>query len=120
MPFLWWLQTPSYLLFMVRELTCVFVGAFAVLTLLLIRALASGPDAYAALVGRLGTPGFLLFSAVGFSALVLHAVTWFMAVPTTMIIRVGERRVPNQVIVGAHYVGWVVVSGVVAWILLGR
>ena len=120
MPFWWWVQTPTYLLFMVRELTCVFVGAFAVLTLLLMRALASGPDAYASFVGQLSAPGFVLFNAIGFAALLLHTVTWFKAVPTTMIVRLGETRVPNQVIVGAHYVGWVVVSAIVAWILLGR
>ncbi len=90
------------------------------LTLLQIRALADGPEAYADFVSRLRTPGFILFNTVGLAALLLHAVTWFKAVPTTMIVRLGETRVPDQVIVGLHYVGWMVVSAVVAWILLLR
>ena len=120
MPFWWWLQNRAYFNFIVRELTCVFVGVFAVLTLLQIRALADGPDAYAEFISRLRTPGFILFNTVGLAALLLHAVTWFKAVPTTMAIRFGETRVPDQMIVGLHYVGWMVVSAVVACILLLR
>ena len=120
MPFWWWLQNRAYFNFIVRELTCVFVGVFAVLTLLQIRALANGPDAYAEFVNRLRTPGFILFNTVGLAALLLHAVTWFKAVPTTMNVRFGETRVTDHVIAGVSYVGWVVVSAVVAWILLVR
>lgn len=117
MPFWWWLQKRVYFNFILRELTCVFVGVFAVLTLLQIRALANGPDAYAEFINRLKTPGFILFNSVGLAALLLHAVTWFKAVPTTMTVRFGETRVPDHVIAGLHYVGWMVVSAVVAWIL---
>ena len=120
MSFWWWLQKRVYFNFIVRELTCVFVGIFAVLTLLQIRALAIGPDAYAAFIDRLRTPGFILLNTVGLAALLLHAVTWFKAVPTTMTVRLGETRVPGQVIAGLHYVGWIAVSAVVAWILLLR
>jgi len=57
---------------------------------------------------------------VGLAALLFHAITWFKAVPTTMIVRFGGTRVPDQVIAGLHYVGWMAVSVVVAWILLLR
>ncbi|MBF85302.1 MAG: fumarate reductase subunit C [Acidobacteria bacterium] len=120
MPLWWWLRHRAYFNFIVRELTCVFVGVFAVLTLLQIRALADGPDAYAEFVSRLRTPGFILFNTVGLAALLLHGVTWFKAVPTTMVVRFGETRVPDQVIAGLHYVGWMAVSAVIAWILLPR
>ena len=120
MPFWWWLQKRVYFNFIVRELTCIFVGVFAILTLLQIRALADGPDAYAAFIDRLRSPGFILLNTIGLAALLLHAATWFKAVPTTMIVRLGETRVPGQVIVGVHYIAWMVVSAVVAWILLLR
>ena len=117
MPFWWWLQKRVYFNFILRELTCVFVGVFAVLTLLQIQALANGPDAYAEFINRLRTPGLILFNSVGLAALLLHGVTWFKAVPTTITVRFGETRVPDHVIAGLHYVGWMVVSAVVAWIL---
>ena len=119
MSFWWWLQNRAYFSFIVRELTCVFVGAFAVLTLLQVRALGDGPDSFADFIERLSMPGFVLFNVVGLLALVMHAVTWFKAVPTTMIIRFGETRVPGQFISGLHYVGWIAVSAIVAWFLLG-
>ena len=118
MSFWWWLQTRAYFHFIVRELTCVFVGVFAVLTLLQIQALANGPDEYAGFISRLRTPSFVLLNMVGLAALLLHAVTWFKAVPTTMIVRFGETRVPDQVIAGSFYVVWMVASAIVAWILL--
>ena len=117
MPFWWWLQKRVYFNFILRELTCVFVGVFAVLTLLQIRALANGPDAYAEFINRLRTPGLILFNSVGLAALLLHAVTWFKAVPTTITVRFVETRFPAHVIAGLHYVGGMVVSAVVAWIL---
>ena len=117
MPFWWWLQKRVYFNFILRELTCVFVGVFAVLTLLQIQALANGPDAYAEFINRLRTPGLILFNSVGLAALLLHAVTWFKAVPTTMTVRFGETRVPDHVIASVSYVGWMVVSAVVAWFL---
>lgn len=118
MPFWWWLQRGAYFSFIVRELTCVFVGAFAVLTLLLVQALGRGPEAYAAFAARLTAPAWMAFSAVAFAAVLYHAVTWFKAVPTTMMVRLGDRRVPDRVIAGAHYAAWVVVSLVVALIVL--
>ena len=69
MSFWWWLEKRAYFNFIIRELTCVFVGIFAVLTLFQIRALAIGPDAYAAFIDRLRTPGFILLNTIGLGAL---------------------------------------------------
>jgi fumarate reductase subunit C len=118
MPFWWWLQRGPYFRCIVRELTCVFVGMFAVLTLLLVQALGRGPEAYAALVERLSTFACIVFSTVAFVAVLYHAVSWFKLVPTTMVVRLGDQRVPDRVIAGAFYAGWVVVSLVVAFIVL--
>ena len=118
MPFWWWLQYGPYFRSIVRELTCVFVGTFAVLTLLLVQALGQGPEAYAAFAARLATPACIAFSLVAFAAVFYHALTWFKLVPTTMMVRLGGERVPDRVIAGAFYAGWVVVSLVVAFIVL--
>ena len=118
MPFWWWLHHGAYFRFIVRELTCVFVGMFAVLTLLLVQALGQGREAYAAFAALLGTSGSIVFSLVAFAAVLYHALTWFKLVPTTMVVRLGGERVPDRVIAGAHYAGWVVASLVVAFIVL--
>ena len=118
MSFWWWLERPAYFKFVVRELTCLFVGAFAILTLLQIRAVGEGPEAYAAFAAMLASPVGIAFSVVVFLFVLYHAVTWFSLVPTTIVLRLGEWRVPSRVIAGAHFAGWLVVSAVVAFIVL--
>ena len=118
MSFWWWLDRPAYFKFVVRELTCLFVGAFAILTLLQIRAIGDGREAYADFVAMLSSPAGIVFSVLAFLAALYHTVTWFPAVQTTIVLRVGEQRVPGGVIPGAHMAGWLVVSVVVAYILL--
>ena len=118
MSFWWWLERRAYVKFMVRELTCLFTGAFAVLTLLQVRAVGDGPEAYAAFAAMLASPAGIAFSAVTFLVVLYHAVTWFLLVPTTIVLRLGEQRVPSSVIAGAHFAGWLVASAVVALIVL--
>lgn len=118
MSFWWWLERRAYFKFVVRELTCLFVGVFAVLTLLQVQAVADGPEAYAAFTAMLSSPACIAFSTVAFLFVLFHSLTWFPLVPTTIVLRVGERRVPNSVIAGAHFAGWLVASVVVAFIVL--
>ena len=116
----WWLENRAYFKFIIRELTSVFVGMFAVLSLWQVRALGQGPDAYAAFMDRLGTPGFALLNGAVLLFVLYHAITWLNLVPTIVVIRLGERRVPDRIIAGAHYVLWAALSAVVAGILLLR
>ena len=118
LPFGWWLQRGAYFRFIARELTCIFVGLFAVLTLEMVQALGEGPAAYAAFAARLDSGAYIAFSLLAFAAVLYHAVTWFALVPTTVRVRLGEERVPDRVIAGAHYAAWVVASIVVALIVL--
>ena len=118
MSFWWWLERRAYFKFIVRELTCLFVGAFAILTLLQVRAVGAGPEAYAAFAAMLRSPACIAFSVVAFLFVVFHAVTWFPLVPTTIVLRIGEQRVPGSLIAGAHFAGWLVASVVVAFIVL--
>ena len=116
----WWLENRAYFTFIIRELTCVFVGIYAVLLLWQVRAVGQGPEAYAAFVDRLGTPGFALLNGAILLFVLYHAITWLNIVPTIMVIRLGERRVPDWIIAGAHYVLWAALSAAVAGILLLR
>ena len=118
MPLDWWLRNGAYFRIVVRELTSVFVGLFAVLSLWQIRALGQGAEEYARFVERLGAPALVALNAVALAAVLYHAITFFNLTPTIIVIRIGQERVPGWVIAGAHYAAAVVFSGVVAWILL--
>jgi fumarate reductase subunit C len=48
----------------------------------------------------------------------LHVVTWFALAPRAMVVKVRGGRLPPRQIVAAHYLAWVVLSAIVAWVVL--
>ena len=114
----WWLQNRSYTAFVLRELTSVFVAFFALVYLWQLRALAHGPEAYAQFLTRLKAPRFLALDTVALLFVLFHAITWFNLTPKAMVVRLRGKRAPDWVIVGLNYAAWLVLSGVVAFVLL--
>ena len=114
----WWIQNWAYLKFVLRELTSIFVAFFVVITLLQLRALSHGPQAYADFQSGMKNPAVMVLNAVSFCFVVYHTITWFHLAPRAMAVRLGGRRVPEFLITGVNYASWLLVSGVVAWFLL--
>lgn len=115
----WWLHRGPYFKFILRELSSVFVAIWAVMTLLQIRGVIRGPEAYAAFQDRLRTPLLLMLNSVSFLFVLLHTLTWFQAAPQAMAVRVKGERIPDVLVVAANFVIWLALSGFVAWRLLG-
>jgi len=118
MPATWWLKRTPYLLFMLRELTSVFIAAYVVLFLVMIRRLSEGQAAYELFLNGLRSPLAISFHVVALAFALFHTITWFHLTPKAMAVRIGEERVPPALIIAPNYVAWVVVSAAVAWILL--
>ena len=118
MPATWWLKRTPYLLFMLRELTSVFIAAYVVLFLVMIRRLSEGQAAYESFLNGLRSPLAISFHVVALAFALFHTITWFHLTPKAMAVRIGEERVPPALIIAPNYVAWVVVSAAVAWILL--
>lgn len=116
----WWLGGWRFLKFILRELSSVFVAWFVVISLLLLRALNQGPDAYARFQEWLKEPLLITLNAVSLIFVLFHTVTWFNAAPRAMAVRVKGQRVPDAWIAGFHYVAWLMISGVVAWLVLRK
>src|SRR5919106_1499682 len=95
----WWLKRGSYLLFILRELSSMFVAWFIVYFLLLIRAVSQGDGQYQQFLHWSGAPAILVLNVVSFFFVVLHAVTWFNLAPQAMVVNVGGTRVPPFLIV---------------------
>jgi fumarate reductase subunit C len=114
----WWMGSWRYLLFILRELTSVAVAWSVVLTLLLLRALVSGPDAYVRLTNCLRSPWMIALNVITFCFLLLHTITWFNLAPRAMPVRMGGKRVPEFLVAAPNYVLWVVASAVIAWFVL--
>ena len=114
----WWLGRRSYLKFILRELSSVFVAWFVIVTLLQISALKRGPADYAEFQQWLRSPILVALNALSLSFVIFHAVTWFNLAPKAMAIRVRGSRVPNLLIAAPNYVAWLAASAAIAWILL--
>ncbi len=106
----WWLSRRRYTSYMIRELTCVLIGAYSALLVVGLMRLSQGRAAYDGFLEALWSPLGLAFHLVAFGFALYHTTSWFNVTPKAMPLRVGAQRVPGAAIVGAHYAGWFVVS----------
>src|ERR1700752_4425119 len=77
----WWLRKRSYFVFVMRELSSIFVAWFVVLLLLFISAVGSGEQAYEDFLDWVSHPVVVALNVVAFAFLALHTVTWFSLTP---------------------------------------
>lgn len=114
----WWLEKPSYLAFVLREGSCLFVAWFVVYLLLLIRRVLQGEPAYQEFLTWSGRPSVLLLNIVSFAFLLYHAVTFFDAAPRALSVHIGKARVPEWIVAASHYAAWLMASLLVFWLVL--
>ena len=116
---LWWVRRRSYTLFVLRELSSVFVAWFVVYLLLLVSAVRGGNDSYREFLTLSGQPWMLALNVVALAFVLLHAITWFNLAPHAIVVQIGGRRLPARVVAAAHFAAWAVVSAIIAWMLVG-
>ena len=109
MPTNWWVKKKTYVLFILRELTCVFVGGYA-LFLLALAARRDDPQAFAAM---LDSPLLIALQIIALPMLLYHSITWINLTPKVLVVWRGEERVSPLLIAGAHYVLWAIISIVI-------
>jgi fumarate reductase subunit C len=114
----WWAKRRSYLLFMLREISCVFVAWSVVYLLLLVHAIGAGQDSYARFLDWSGNPFVVALNVVALIFLLLHAVTWFGLAPRAIVPHIRGRRVPPNAVLAGHYAAWLAVSAVVVWLVM--
>ena len=119
-PIFWWLKKLSYMKFMLRELTSLAVVYTVVLLLLQLVALSRGEAAYTRFLDLLGRPGFLAIHTLVLLGLVFHTVTWLNLAPRALVLRLRGRKVPDRLILAGHYLGWMAVTLLIVWGLVGR
>jgi len=119
----WWMGRWSYLKFILREISSVFVAWFIVELLMLIHALSSGKgafpqQAYGEFLIWLRNPVVVFVNVVSLFFVVFHAVTWFNLAAAAMVVRVKGKKIPGVLIAGSNYAAWIVVTAIIAWFLL--
>ena len=114
----WYMRNGRYKRYMLREVTCLIVGFYCLLTIVGLSALASGsPERWNAFL-EAQQNGFMV--GVHAVALLYYLVymtfDWFKLAPKAMPVQLGENKVEDRVIVIGHYAAWVLVSLAVFWL----
>jgi len=113
----WWTKKRSYFVFVMRELSSLFIAWFVVYLVLFVRAVGRGEAAYDDFLDRAASPWLVAVNLVAFGFLVLHMVTWFLLTPRAMVVSVRGRPVPPAAIIGGQYAGLAVVSLLIFWLV---
>ena len=118
-PNTWWLKRRPYILFMIRELTGVFVAGYCIFLMILVYKLTQGTNAYENFMDALKSPISVALHLITLAFVLYHTITWFNLTPKILVLYRGEERIPQGLVAGAFYAGWVMVSAIVALLVLG-
>ena len=113
----WWTGRRTYIVFVLRELSSVFIAWFVVYLLLFVYAVGQSEEAYQNFLDWAASPWVIALNVVALAFVLLHTVTWFSLTPQAMDVRMGGRRVPAFHIIAGQYTGLVVVSLFVLWLV---
>lgn len=119
MSIFWWVKRKPYVYFIVRELTSLFVAAYAVILLFQLNALRHGPEAWEGLIASFSTPFSITLHIVILGFVLFHTITWFKLAPSAMVLKVGKKKIPGIAIIAVNFVMWIVLSIGIAWIIIG-
>ena len=117
-PLLWWTRKLSYFVFVMRELSSLFVAWLVLYLLLFVRAVGRGETAYADFLDWAASPWLVVLNVVALAFVVLHTITWFSLTPQAMVLALGGHRVPPAAILGAQYAALAVVSAFIYWLVV--
>ena len=118
-PNTWWLKRKPYVLFMIRELTSIFVAGYCIFLLVFVYKLTQGADIYGNFIDVLKSPSSVALHLITLVFVLYHTITWFNLTPKILVLYKGEERISQGLVAGTFYAGWIVVSVIVALFVLG-
>jgi len=114
----WFMQRPPYMVFMLRELSAVFLAVYLVVLLMLVNSVHDSESAFEDFRDLLASPLMIVLHTIILLFAILHSVTWFQAVPKAIRLRRGEEFMPPMMLIGAHVLAWLGISVVILGIFL--
>jgi fumarate reductase subunit C len=119
MPATWWLRNHHLTLFMIRELTSLFVAGYTVFLMVMLYRYHQGGNHWTEFFETLGRPESIILQLIALIFVVFHSITWFNLTPQIVIVWRGEDKVSPLAIAGGHYALWLIVSIIVWWVAVG-
>lgn len=97
----WWKRNPFFMRYMAREVTALFVAAYALVLLAGLARLTQGEAAFGQWLDGLRSPLSIAFHVLLLAIFVYHTYSWFTIMPKTMApVVVGGKRLSNAAITG--------------------
>ena len=114
----WWANRWIHVKFILRELTSICVAFYSILLLFFVRSVLSGPEDYDMFVSALRSPVLIIIHLLLLVGLIFHSISWFNLAPQAMVLKMGRNKVPALAIALVNYLGWVLISVVVVWLVI--
>lgn len=113
----WYMRNGRYKKYMLREVTCLLVAVYSLLAIWGLASLAGGAAQWNVFLQSQQNAFMVGFHAVALIFfLVFMTFDWFKLAPKAMPVQLGEKKLPDQVIVIGHYAAWIIVTGAVLWL----
>ena len=113
----WYMRNGRYKVYVLRELTSFLVMFYSFLTLCGLSALASGAERWDAFLAWQQSTGMIVFHGLALIYfLFFQTFPWFKLAPKAMPVQMGEKKLPDNYIIIAHYIAWAVVSMFIFWL----
>jgi fumarate reductase subunit C len=116
----WWLTRWTYVAFILRELSSIFVAWTVIYLLLLVRAVSRGEAPFRAFLDWSAMPAIVLLNVVTLLFVVFHAITWFNLASQAIVVHARGHRMPGAWITASNYLAWLLISAAVAYFLAGN
>jgi len=104
----WWTGNSFFLRYMLREATSIFVMLFSLELIYSLLQLSQGPDNWNQWLATLAQPLFIVFNLIVLAAAIYHAATWFKLAPKIMVLRLGDWKLPEKIMVSGQWLGMIV------------
>jgi len=117
MPSNWWTRKRSYRLFMVRELSAVFIAVYLLGYIGRLAAVVRGEAAYYTYMEHVGGFFGVIWNLLAVAAVSYHAWTWFQTSAMVAPPRIAGRKVDPGFVVRANLALWAGVSLVLLLLL---
>ena len=114
----WWLRNRRYALFMLREVSSIFLALFVILYLVQLALLVAEPDLYNRYLTLMRTPGWIALHIVILAFALLHTFTWLSSLPAVQTVRVRGKEAPRREVWLAGLIGWLAVSVGIGLVIL--
>lgn len=106
----WWLANRHYTVYMLRELTSLFVTVFSLIYIYQVYRLASNPASYSQYLDLVRNPAMILFSVICLVFTLFHSVTWFYLIGKIQPIKIGRKKTTPFLALGINTILLVVIS----------